>query len=135
MLPKKAVVDSYLKARAHLEYSLAKVKAMKLDSPLGEQHLETLESFASRFARLSDILIAKYFRLLALEKDPAFRGSVVDLLNLAEKSGWIESAESWKRIRELRNIAAHDYQQEDVVSLYRELIDLAPALLAVRSDL
>ncbi len=46
MLPKKAVVDSFLKARGHLEYSLAKVKAMKMDSPLGEQHLETLESFA-----------------------------------------------------------------------------------------
>ncbi len=59
----------------------------------------------------------------------------MDLLNLAEKNGWIDSSERWKRVRELRNIAAHDYQQEDIVSLYRELIALAPALLAVRSDL
>jgi len=66
-----------------------------------------------------------------LEVDPAFRGSLVDTLNLGEKSGYISSARMWKRIRELRNVAAHEYATEDVNMLYRELVSLTPTILDV----
>ncbi len=132
---KEQSVQQLTKARKHLEYSFKKVSRLALNGPLTEEGLESLESFASRFARFSDIGIAKYFRSLALEKDPAFRGSVVDLLNQAEKYGWIESAATWIRIRELRNLAAHEYSPEDYRQLYEELIRLTPELLKLSLSL
>ena len=84
---------------------------------------------------ISDLIIARYFRLLVLEKDPAFRGSLIDLLNQAEKQGWISSREVWLRIRELRNLAAHDYEAENYQALYEELIRLTPELLKVSMHL
>ena len=63
-------------------------------------------------------------------KDPSFRGSVIDLLNQAEKFAWITSAQTWTRIRELRNIAAHEYGIDDYMKLYQELMTLTPEILA-----
>lgn len=136
MVNKSALLENLKKARKHLQYSYDKVIKIDLEvGELDEEALETLESFSSRFARFSDLLIAKYFRTLALEKDPAFRGSIVDLLNFAEKFAWIESAPTWKRIRALRNLAAHEYEASDYIRLYAELVALAPWLFKVSLDL
>lgn len=133
---KSQVMKSLLQAKSHLEYSFKKVQKIPLSSEnLTEEQLETLESFSSRFARLSDMIISKYFRLLLKEKDPAYRGSVLDILNQAEKYGWIEDAKIWKRIRELRNVAAHEYEASNYKQLYTELIQLTPHLLKVSVDL
>ena len=129
---KSEIVGQLKKTKSHLEYSFSKVKNFDLSNELTEEQLESLESFSSRFARYSDILVSKYFRLLAIEKDPAFRGSVIDLLNLAEKYGWIASSQTWIRIRELRNLAAHEYVVKDYKALYKELIRLTPHLLEVK---
>ena len=139
----KAVSKSPLKAklisdlercRQRLAYSYNKVSAM--DLPLvgegDDESLETLESFSSRFARFSDLVISRYLRICAIEVDPAFRGTVIDLLNFSEKMNWIESATTWRRIRELRNVAAHEYTADDYMKLYKELIHLCPHLLNFR---
>ncbi len=126
---KKKLQDDLASSRKHLDYSYAKVQAMSLEGPLSEEELETLESFSSRFARHSDLIVSKYLRMLAREKDPAFRGSAIDVINLGEKYGWISDAAAWRRIRELRNVAAHEYEAEDVRELYKELVRLAPHLL------
>ncbi|MBI3294979.1 MAG: hypothetical protein HYZ71_09650 [Deltaproteobacteria bacterium] len=128
---KISIVGDLSKARGHLEYSFNKAKQIQLVPELDESSLECLESFASRFSRFSEIAVSKYFRSLILQKDPGFRGSVIDLLNQAEKFAWIDSAASWRRIRELRNVAAHDYTSEDFLKLYKELIALTPHLLAL----
>lgn len=135
VLVKAKVKADLEKARKRLDYSFNKVKNQTFDHELEESELEVLESFASRFARFSDLIIARYFRLLLLEKDPAFRGSLIDLLNHAEKNTWISSKDTWLRIRELRNLAAHEYEAENYHALYQELIQLTPQLLSVSIDL
>lgn len=130
------VRDSTGKALKHLEYSYQKVRKIPLVPTLwSEEQMEVLESFSSRFARASDIFISRYLRLKVIESDPAFRGSILDLLNFAEKHQLISSAKIWLRIRELRNVAAHEYESDDLAQLYQELIDLTPLVLAVRSVL
>jgi hypothetical protein len=96
-----------------------------------EEELEVWESFASRFARASDVWISKVLRRWILTKDPGFRGSIIDLLNEAEKFSLVDSAHTWRRIRELRNIAAHEYAVDDLQKLYQELITLSPSILSV----
>ncbi len=128
---KKVLVEDLKKLRKHLEYSYEKVAKISFDKEWREEELEVLESFSSRFSRFSDLIVSQYFRSLALEQDPGYRGAVIDQINLAEKNGWIDSAETWKRIRELRNIAAHEYEAEDYKKIYRELISLTPVLLKI----
>ncbi|MEK7704896.1 MAG: hypothetical protein AAB426_08050 [Myxococcota bacterium] len=132
---KAQIVTDLRNTHRHLDYSYRKVLGLSLERDLGEEELESLESFSSRFARYSDMIVARYFRALMLDRDPAFRGSVIDLLNSAEKLGWIDSANTWRRIRELRNVAAHQYTDDDFLALYRELRDLASVLLAVSLEL
>jgi len=129
----KDQVARYLKkSLRHLDYSYQKVRHFKFDGHAwSEQELETLESFSSRFARTSDLFVSRYLRILCLEADPAFRGSLVDTLNLGEKSGHIDSVETWKRIRALRNVAAHEYATDDLDMLYRELVSLTPTILNI----
>ena len=124
------------KSLKHLNYSFLKVQKLPVfheDSP--EEELEVWESFSSRFARSSDLFISKYLRQLMLTKDPAFRGSVIDILNEAEKFGWIESSSRWRRIRQLRNVAAHEYATDDLQALYQELIKLCPDILRIENIL
>ena len=122
------------RALGHLQYSFLKVRDWDLPGiSWSEEKLEVLESFSSRFARTADLVVTRLLRGMALAKDPAFRGPLLDLLNFAERERWIDSARTWFRIRELRNIAAHEYANDDLQKLYAELIQLTPSILAIRS--
>jgi hypothetical protein len=136
-LLKISTSESLLKALNHLEYSYKKVIKNKLTEKLDwtEEELETLESFSSRFSRASDLFLSKYLRILVLEGDPAFRGTFIDTLNMAEKIGWISSTKQWVRVRELRNVAAHEYTQDDLQSLFQEIVQLTVLVLSIRSKL
>ncbi len=46
-------------SKKYLMTSFQKVQKISLDKKLSDDHLETLESFCSRFSRLSDIIIQK----------------------------------------------------------------------------
>ena len=130
-----AVAQSVRKEQQHLTYSFDKVRKLDLlaKAAWGEEDLEVLESFASRFARASDLIISRYLRMLALQHDPAYRGTLIDLLNFSEKTGVIDSASTWYRIRELRNVAAHEYATDDLAALYAEIFRLAPTILTVQA--
>jgi hypothetical protein len=125
--------ESVRRALDHLEYSWRKVSNYDLNrTDWSEEELEVLESFSSRFARCSDLVISRLLRSYALQSDPGFRGTLVDLLNLAEKQSWIDSAHTWYRIRELRNVAAYDDVAEDFGPVTRELFALCPQVLQAR---
>jgi hypothetical protein len=128
----KKTIEDLTKALGHLEYSLTKASNILSLPALSEDYLEDLEGFGARFERASNIGIQKFLRLKVLEKDPGFRGGLIDILNEAEKSGWISSARDWARIRELRNVTAHEHTETENRELYAELVRLAPSILALR---
>ncbi|MCM2282302.1 MAG: hypothetical protein NDI61_10715 [Bdellovibrionaceae bacterium] len=121
------------RALQHLDYSYKKILGWDFSRKnWSEEELEVLEGFSSRFARTSDLVVSRLLRSLALAADPAFRGSLIDLLNLAEKFGWISSAKTWYRIRELRNVAAHEYSTDDFNKLLEELRQLTPVVFEAK---
>jgi len=90
------------------------------------QELREFESLTSRFARTIDLFINKSLRsLYKVElEDP---GTVIDLLNKAEKREIIESAEIWKEIKELRNSIAHDYDIDNFASeIFKPSLEYTP---------
>jgi hypothetical protein len=46
---------------------------------------------------------------------PAFDGSNRDLLDLAEKTKLIASADFFMKMREIRNIHSHDYREDKLI--------------------
>ena len=129
------IVSDLRNTLTHFKYSLAKVSRIDFKAEWDEPTLEVLESFSSRFARLSDLYIARFLRFKIRQSDPGFRGSLIDALNLAEKLAWLDSARDWARIRELRNIAAHEYSTDDYRRLYQELLRLSPHLIQIEKRL
>ncbi len=92
-----------------------------------------LENLTSRFARLSDILTQKVFRLIdQIELEPS--GSTIDTLNRAAKRGLVKSDALLRKIRETRNAIAHDYTEEELISLFETVKELAPKLMEIQES-
>ncbi len=75
------------------------------------EEAERLEAFVSRFGRMQDTignkLLPRWLRAQAEEP-----GTLIEVLNRAERVGVLESAEDWLVARELRNRLVHEYMQE-----------------------
>ena len=120
----------------HLNYSYNKIVTRKIQTTTREpESLEIFEALVSRFARTTDIFMAKYMRTFAEKDDPAFRGSLVDTIYYAEKSGLIDSAQHWIEIRELRNKIAHEYADRDLSLIFEQVLIAAPTVLGIRASL
>ncbi|SFC37402.1 hypothetical protein SAMN05660443_2402 [Marinospirillum celere] len=101
----------------HLDY--ASQQAFK--TPLTQQKVDNLEqdpelalkieAFTSRFCRLQDTLGDKLLpALLKALGEPA--QALLINLNKAEKYGWLDSAETWMQLRQLRNQMIHEYIED-----------------------
>jgi uncharacterized protein YutE (UPF0331/DUF86 family) len=97
------------RARAHLDYSFNQVAPLPdtLPNPT-EAQLESAEAFTSRFARCVDLLVNQVLRSLdRAELKP--EGTLLDVVNRAEKRGFIARAGELREMKDVRNIIAHDY--------------------------
>jgi uncharacterized protein YutE (UPF0331/DUF86 family) len=96
-------------ARRHLDYSFQQVAGLPDTlQDVTERQLESAEAFTGRFARAVDLLIHKVLRSLdraELRSD----GSLLDVVNRAEKRGFVAHAEILREMKDVRNIIAHDY--------------------------
>lgn len=115
-------------AAEHLAWSVERCRPFVGETGWNSEQLERLESLASRFARLADLLtqrVARLADLLELESP----GSLLDRIRRAEKRGWVATDGALVRVRELRNLIAHEYEDTDLAQLYREIINLSPVLI------
>jgi hypothetical protein len=110
------------------ERSLVKCRDIDFSPPISFETEEALDALSSKFSRVSDIYTQKVIKtiLFLLREDaPTF----LDRMNLCEKLGIIPSAEELIAIRDLRNIIAHEYLSENLVEIYREIIQLSDNLM------
>jgi len=112
-----------------LRYSFEKCCQIGEKQDYAPEELESFESLCSRFARLSDIVTQKLFRLLD-EIELESPGSVRDRINRAEKRGLVENADTFVAIRMLRNDIAHEYLPEAIRDIFKKVLALTPKLLA-----
>ena len=101
-----------------------------------EDLCEKLDAFRVRFGDLQDSLGAKTFRSLLLTEDEE-PVNMADTLNRMEKRGIIQSADYWRKLREIRNAFAHDYPEAEATRA--EAINLAwrsaPGMLEVAENI
>jgi len=90
--------------------------------------LEAFEALTARYARLSDLLIQKIFRLIdALEL--VDEGTMVDRINRAEKRGIVRSAKEFIELRLLRNTIVREYEPDEYTRIFKEVLKVTPILL------
>jgi len=109
-------------------------RAQSLDADL--DLAERVEAFVSRFGRLQDTVGDKLLPalLIVLGEKP---GAVIDNLDRAERLGFLESADKWITIRQLRNQMIHEYV-EDLEILTHALQTghaFVPALAAIANKM
>jgi len=114
-------------AAEHLDYSRLRCLDLVGLDDLPPEQLERLESLTSRFARLADLLIQRIFRLID-DIELVGGGTILDRLYRAEKHGWASAADLIK-IRELRNLIAHEYATDQMKDIYMAVATLTPVLL------
>lgn len=115
-------------ARDVLLYSFNKCNAIGKKNSYEPEELESFESLTGRFARLSDIVIQKIFRLVD-ELDLDTQGTIRDRINRAEKKELIVSSDVFVEIRMIRNEIAHEYIPEAIHDIFGKVLDLTPHLL------
>jgi len=118
------------KAADHLRFSIGRTEGLLARRDWQPEELERLESLASRFARLSDLLMQRVMRLID-DLELVDSGTLLDRIHRAEKRGWVEDAGRLVRIRELRNLIAHEYAADKMAEIYAAVAALAPELVSV----
>ncbi len=111
-----------------LKYSYGNCQKIGIQEDYAIEDMDQFEAFTSRFARMSDMLIQKVFRLIdKIELDD--EGTIRDRINRAEKKGLIKSADTFIQIRIVRNDIAHEYHTENLKDIYKKVLELTPYLL------
>jgi uncharacterized protein YutE (UPF0331/DUF86 family) len=94
------------------------------------EEFETLEVLASRYARTTDMLVNKALRSIDIIELEDI-GTIIDIMNRAEKRGIVESAKSLHIIKDLRNSIVHEYQIEKVANFFDDIVKYSPLLLEI----
>jgi len=121
------VIEQLKEASEHLKISLQRCKTV--DSKVTrEDVLIEFEALTSRFARVVDLLIHKVYRSIdAVEFVEG--GTLVDVMNRADKRKIIDSVKEMRFLKDLRNDIAHEYLAERIALLHQEVLERTPKLL------
>lgn len=112
-----------------LGQSALKCSGIALKEAYTFEEQESFDSLTSKFNRTSDLFTQKIIRTSWMLMHEPFV-SFIDMMNLAEKIGMIDSADKMIEIRDLRNQIAHEYIPEAISDLVPEVISLQEELIS-----
>ena len=149
-LAKEKVAKTIAECELHqkrIEHALNKLKKFMPLTPqnyktLDNEQVEALDQFLFRFAKLQDTIGQRLFPgVLEILEEPVKERSFLDRLNRLEQLKIIESKEQWLNLRNMRNILAHEYENdpqgmsEALNLVYQSYGGLAGIFLQVRKYL
>ena len=96
---------------ADIDYN--ELSSTKITKKFFEDYNNTriVNSFLFNFSKLQDKIGAKLFKkaLYELKEIDSYSMAMIDVLNRLEKLEIIDNSNAWDRLREVRNILAHEY--------------------------
>ena len=96
---------------ADIDYN--ELSSTKITEKFFEDYNNTriVNSFLFNFSKLQDKIGAKLFKkaLYELKEIDSYSMAMIDVLNRLEKLEIIDNSNAWDRLREIRNILAHEY--------------------------
>ena len=113
-----------------VRWSYERTKNIVLNNNYSPDEFEKLEVLASRYARTTDMLVNKVLRSIdTLESEDI--GTIIDIMNRAEKRKIVESAQLLHTIKDLRNSIVHEYQIDEIIKFFKDIIKFSPVLLDI----
>lgn len=98
---------------------------------LDESSLESVSALIERFGKLQDLLGNVFREMLLLSGEDTT--DMNNVLSRLEKIGVLASADDWRTLRALRNLGAHDYDDNDAGKT--EFVNAIAARSAVLVDI
>jgi len=121
-------LDELARARVHLDFSFQQVAGLAADpGRLSAAQLVNVEAFCARFARTVDLLVNKVLRSLDRAELLA-QGTLIDVVNRAEKRGFVARAADLREMKDVRNIIAHDYAGTRAAEVFAYCREQKPVL-------
>ena len=112
-----------------LNRSFEKSKNLDLEN-LSIDDFDILENLSSRFARTLDFLVRKYWRALdSLEFEN--QGTLVDVVNRAEKRKFFDEIEQFREMKDLRNEIVHEYLDDKLEETFDDIREFSKILLEI----
>ena len=129
-LLKQGLID-LADARRHLDYSFQQIEGLPHTlAGATEAQLANVEAFTGRFARAVDLLVNKVLRSVdRVELKP--EGTLLDVVNRAEKRGFVDQAEVLREMKDVRNMIAHDYAGTQAAEIFAYCREQKPVLDAI----
>ncbi len=94
------------------------VNTLSVDDLSDDEKVKVIDAFLFRFIKIQDLMGNKLFRQ-ALDVIGEYQDymSMLDVLDRMEKLGLIVSADQWMDYRNLRNVLAHEYpdNEDDII--------------------
>lgn len=98
------------------------------------EEFDKFENLTSRYARTTDMLINQALRSLDTV-ELVDSGTIIDIMNRAEKRGIVESSQTLRELKSLRNEIAHEYQIAQIEQFFESVLKATPMLLKIITNL
>jgi uncharacterized protein YutE (UPF0331/DUF86 family) len=107
-------------------------QTIKIDikSKYAIEEFDKIENLTSRYARTTDMLVNKVLRSIDTVESEDI-GTIIDIMNRAEKRGIVSSAELLHTIKDLRNNIAHEYKIAEITGFFADVKKYTPLLLEI----
>ena len=118
------------KSIAWLKRSFASCSRIGIRESYSEDEFDDFENLVGRYARTIDTIVNKVFRSIdSMELEDG--GTMIDIVNRAEKRGLVRSADRVRELKDLRNDIVHEYETDDLRSLFKATMEAVPELFAI----
>lgn len=124
-------LENLNKSKEYLQWSYNVCK--KLDEDLSDktdEYLAAYEALTARYGRTVDILVNSVLRTIDIV-EYVEAGTVIDIINRAEKRGFVETADELRAMKDLRNDIVHTYDSNEYEENFDDVLKLTPVLFSV----
>ena len=113
-----------------VRHSYEQTSAIEIKSKYAIEEFDKIENLTSRYARTADMLVNKVLRSIdTVELEDI--GTIIDIMNRAEKRGIVPSAELLHTIKDLRNNIVHEYKIAEITIFFADVKKYTPLLLEI----
>ena len=111
--------------RSYVQTSMIEPKEKYTDD-----EFDKLENLASRYARTTDMLVNKVLRSIDTVESEDI-GTILDIMNRAEKRGIVSSVELLHTVKDLRNNIVHEYKIAEITRFFSDVRKYTPVLIEI----
>ena len=117
-----------------LKRSYEKSLRIDLKQGMSKEEFDIMENLTSRYSRTIDLIISKIFRSIdAVEFEDS--GTLIDVVNRAEKREIIDSSMRLRELKDLRNEIVHEYETENLKETFERVRNGVSEILRISQNI